>query len=70
MLMVLTLKTAQWQGYKKRKMWVAKTRNPRFSGVLILPAGWNLYLLTWALFLRSADPAILTDLLCPVMAAI
>lgn len=40
-------------------MWVAKTRNPRFIGVLVLAARWNVYLLTWALFLRGADPAIL-----------
>ena len=51
-------------------MWVAKTRNPRFIGVLLLATPWNVYLLTWALFLRGADPAILTDLTCLVMAAI
>ena len=33
-----------------RKLLVEKTRNPRFTGVLIFAGLWNLCIATWALF--------------------
>jgi len=33
-----------------RKLLVKKTRNPRFTGVLIFAGLWNLCIATWALF--------------------